>query len=116
MSLNSPWPVEFRSIKQLLNRFNANRDTERKSVISTADFDMPTWQRQIVWSPEDMGLLIYSIIQKYPIGMIILWRKSDGLRVPIDGRQRLTSIREFAEGHIAIPAFRTIPDEFKNTK
>lgn len=116
MPINSPRPVEFRSIKQLINRFNANRETERSSVISVDDYDVPSWQRQIVWSPEDMGLLAYSIIQNYPIGMMVLWRKSSGIRVPIDGRQRLTAIREFAEGRVAIPSLRVIPDEFKNVK
>lgn len=116
MMLNSPHQVEFRSIKQLLNRLNANRETEKDMLISVDSFDLPTWQRQLVWTLEDMGLLIYSIIQNYPIGMIVLWKKKDGVRVPIDGRQRLTAIREFAIGRVAIPSLRTVPDEFKNAK
>lgn len=116
MMINSPRAVEFRAIKQLINRLNANRETERNILISTEDFDVPPWQRQIVWTPEDMGLLAYSIIRNYPIGMIVLWKKPDGVRVPIDGRQRLRAIREFAEGRIAIPSLRSIPDEFKNAK
>lgn len=116
MSLNSPRPVEFRSIKQLINRFNANRETERNLLISTNDFDVPHWQRQIVWTQDDMGLLAYSIIQNYPIGMMVLWKKKDGIRVPIDGRQRLTAIREFFEGRVAIPALKGIREEFKNAK
>jgi len=116
MMINSPRPVEFRAIKQLINRLNANRETERNILISAEDFDVPAWQRQIVWTPEDMGLLAYSIIRNYPIGMMVLWKKLDGIRVPIDGRQRLRAIREFAEGRIAIPSLRSIPDEFKNSK
>lgn len=116
MPVNTPRPVEFRSIKQLINRLNANRETERNRLISVDDFDVPSWQRQIVWSPEDMGLLAYSLINNYPVGMIILWRKSDGMRVPIDGRQRLSAIRAFAEGIVAIPPLRHIPPEFQNVK
>ena len=116
MTVNAPHPVEFHSIKQLVNRFNANRETERDNLISMDDYDVPTWQRQIVWNLEDMGLLAYSIIRNYPIGMMVIWKKSDGIRVPIDGRQRLTAIREFAEGRVAIPSLRGIPDEFKNAK
>jgi Protein of unknown function DUF262 len=116
MPVNPPRPVEFHSVKQLINRFNASRETDRSRVISVDDFDVPSWQRQVVWSPEDMGLLAYSIVNYYPIGMIILWRKADGIRVPIDGRQRLTAIRLFAEGKVSIPALRHIPPAFHNTK
>jgi hypothetical protein len=63
-----------------------------------------------------MGLLIYSILRGYPIGQVILWRKRNGIRVPIDGRQRLTAIKRFAEGHVAIPGLRHIPPEFHGKK
>lgn len=116
MTINSARAVEFRSIKQLVNRMNANRDNERTVLISAEDFDVPSWQRQIVWTPEDMGLLAYSIVQNYPIGMVVLWRKDDGVRVPIDGRQRLTAIRQFYLGHVAIPDLPGIDEELRNTK
>jgi hypothetical protein len=108
--------VEFRSVKQLINRFSADRRAERHILISTDDRDVPRWQRQIVWSPVEMGLLGYSIINNYPIGMIVLWKKKDGIRVPIDGRQRLRAIREFGEGRVAIPDIKGIPEDFKNAK
>jgi hypothetical protein len=116
MPANPPRSVEFRSVKQLINRFNASRETERSRLISVDEFDVPSWQRQVVWTLEDMGLLAYSITHNYPIGMIILWRKPDSIRVPIDGRQRLTAIRAFAEGRVAIPSLRHIPPELHNTK
>jgi len=115
-TLNTPRDVEFRSIKQLINRFNANRDTERDNLISTDDLDVPPWQRQIVWNSDDMGLLAYSILQQYPIGMMILWKKDNGIRVPIDGRQRLTAIRYFYEGNVAIPDWNGIPEEYRKAK
>lgn len=108
--------VEFHSLKQLLNRFNASRDIERTELISIDDFDLPSWQRQLVWTTDDMGLLAYSILMNYPIGMIVLWKKPDGIRVPIDGRQRLTAIKQFMEGLIAIPSLNIIPDVLKNAK
>ena len=116
MSLTAPHPPEFRTVKQLLNRMNANRETERDTLISVDDLDVPTWQREIVWTEEDMGLLVYSILNNYPIGMMILWRRADGIRVPIDGRQRLAAIRRFAEGQIVIPSLRHIPPQFHNKK
>jgi len=95
---------------------NANRVSERGTLISAEEIDVPSWQRQLVWSDEDMGLLAFSILNNYPIGMLVLWRRSDGLRVPIDGRQRLNAIRRFAEGTVAIPALRHVPLEFQNKK
>ena len=114
--INAPHPVEFHSIKQLINRFNVNRNTEKDSLISTEDTDVPRWQRQIVWDSEDMGLLAYSIVRNYPIGMMVIWKRKDGIRVPIDGRQRLRAIKEFAEGRVAIPNIKGISDELKNAK
>jgi hypothetical protein len=73
-------------------------------------------KRQIVWTPVEKGLLGYSIINNYPIGMIVLWKKKNGVRVPIDGRQRLNAIKEFYDGQVAIPEVDGIPDEFKNSK
>lgn len=116
MTINSARPVEFRSVKQLGNRMNANRDTELHKLISTEDYDVPSWQRQIVWNAEDMGLLAYSIIQNYPIGMVVLWKKPNGVRVPIDGRQRLTAIRRFQAGHVAIPDLPGIEENLRNAK
>jgi hypothetical protein len=63
-----------------------------------------------------MGLLVYSVLRGYPIGQMILWKKPNGIRVPIDGRQRLTALKRFAEGHIGIPALRHIPAELHGKK
>jgi len=116
MTINSARPVEFRSVKQLANRLNANRDQELQKLISVEDYDVPSWQRQVVWSAEDMGLLAYSIVQNYPIGMVVLWKKPNGIRVPIDGRQRLTAIQSFHAGRIAIPDLPGIDEPFRNRK
>ena len=116
MPLLSPRGVGFRSIKHLINHLNVNRETERHELISVDDIDVPSWQRQIVWSPEEMGLLAYSIINNYPIGTIILWVKPDGIRVPIDGRQRITAIRRFYEGQISIPPLPAVQRDFWSKK
>jgi hypothetical protein len=116
MPLLSPRGVGFNSVKQLIRRFSANRETERSEVISIEDLDVPPWQRQIVWNEDEMGLLAHSIINRYPIGMIILWKKPNGIRVPIDGRQRLTAIRQFYEGNVAIPALPGVSPDLRNKK
>ena len=108
--------ADFRSVKQLNRRLNLNRTEERDSLISVDELDLPQWQRQLVWSKDEMGLLAFSIIKRYPIGMIQLWKKPNGLRVPIDGRQRITAIKLFYEGEIAIPENSSIPQEYWNKK
>ncbi len=111
-----PRDAGFRNIKNLMNRMEANRKTDTGYVISVEESDVPAWQRQVVWTEDEMGLLAYSIIRGFPIGMIILWNKPNGIRVPIDGRQRLNAIREFYKGNIAIPALPIVEDFYKNKK
>ena len=96
----TPHPPEFASAKQLFRRLEEDR------TVSVDDWVVPAWQRSSVWSDEQHGLLALSILQGYPIGMIVLWDKGDGntkIRVPVDGRQRITAIRRFMLGLVAIP-------------
>jgi hypothetical protein len=106
----------FNNVKNLINRLNANRKTEKEFLISVEDEDVPPWQRQVVWTDDEMGLLIYSIIRSFPIGIIILWKKSNKIRVPIDGRQRITAIRKFYDGAVAIPDLPIVEDKYKKKK
>ena len=112
----TPTSAEFQSIKKLISRLYVNRDTDKDILISIDDLDVPKWQRDLVWNDDDCGLLAYSIISNYPIGMLILWRKDDGIRVPIDGRQRITAIKRFYEGKVAIPEIQGIPEKYWNRK
>lgn len=116
MSKLDPRTPGFSNVKNLINKINADRKAEIDSVVSVSDKDVPSWQRQIVWTEDEMGLLVYSIIRSYPIGMIILWRKPIGLRVPIDGRQRISAIKDFYDGKIAIPDLPIVEDRYKKKK
>lgn len=111
-----PRDTGFKTVKNLMNKINADRESEKDILVSVEDKDVPSWQRQIVWTDDEMGLLAYSIIRAYPIGIIILWKKPNGIRVPIDGRQRLYAIKQFFNGSIAIPSLPIIDDEYKNKK
>jgi hypothetical protein len=63
----------------------------------------PGFQRKEVWGPRDRQRLIQSILNKYPLPSIFLYRKqeNDGNLVyyVLDGKQRLESILMFT-GHI----------------
>lgn len=116
MQILEPKSPGFSNIKQLIRRMDADRRTEQDKVVSVDDADVPAWQRQTVWSPDEMGLLAYSIIRQYPIGIVILWQKLSGIRVPIDGRQRLTAIQQFFNGNVAIPDLPSVQKEYRKKK
>lgn len=64
------------------------------------DFD-PDYQRELVWNIEDKISLIDSIMAKRDIGKFVLnhreWHETKPLTEIIDGKQRLTAIKEFYE-------------------
>lgn len=45
---------------------------------------IPAFQRDFVWSIGDVSALVYSILERRPIGMATLWRQSDGSELPLD--------------------------------
>lgn len=99
---------------------NVTIDVDKKSIedliieVNSGKFLLPSFQRQYVWDEDDIRDLIDSIINNYPIGVIILWKPSnlslseiDPFSKPlidikvekvsehlyvIDGQQRLTSL------------------------
>lgn len=109
-----PQAVPFRTIKKLVARMELQAGKDNR--ISVDDIDVPPWQRQLVWTADEMGLLALSILRNYPMGMVILWTKPGGVRVPIDGRQRLTAIKTFRDGLAAIPDMPGVPDEYRRKK
>ena len=72
------------------------------------NFD-PSYQRRgDVWSPEKKSFLIDTIIKNYPIPPIFLHQKIDDEQGStkydvIDGKQRLSAIRDFIDNNIPIP-------------
>jgi hypothetical protein len=114
---NRPHPSDIGNVGALVRRLNLDRSRTPDQFVSVEERDVPQWQRGIVWKEEDMGLLAYSIVRGYPIGLIVLWRKTPGgIRVPIDGRQRLTAVRAFAAGQVVIPDHPGIPPRYRNRK
>lgn len=66
------------------------------------------YQREKVWSDEKKSFLIDSILKNYPIPPIFLRMKIDSdtgstKYEVIDGKQRLTSIKDFIDGNIFLP-------------
>ena len=66
------------------------------------------YQRDKVWSEEKKSFLIDSILKNYPIPPVFFRMKIDqdtGMTKydVIDGKQRLTTIRDFIDGKVALP-------------
>jgi len=61
--------------------------------------DIPEFQRDFVWSDNQIEMLIESIYKGYPIGLIILWQEGKKLYV-LDGQQRILSLVLIKEGKV----------------
>lgn len=77
-------------------------------------YDLP-YQRGAVWTTEQRMMLIFSMMSGTPIPALIvnkrpsrMWFDADGGRLPvaavIDGQQRITTVRMYMEGDLAVPA------------
>lgn len=72
--------------------------------------EIPEFQRDFVWKNDQVKELILSIYRDYPIGMLILWEKPQGLSDDgkkgsywlIDGQQRLLSLVAVLRGEVEL--------------
>lgn len=66
-------------------------------------WDIPEFQRDFVWSPQDVALLAESLYKDYPVGSFLLWDSSDYRETKtaegsqaslwiVDGQQRTTAL------------------------
>jgi hypothetical protein len=101
-----PYRPFWKSVKNLVNRV-------KTSDVSIDDAKVPAWQRGLIWTDRAKGMLALSIIQGYPIGQIVLWELTDGTLVPVDGRQRISAIRDFAASAVPIPDDSWVVPEFR---
>lgn len=93
--------LDMDSNKLVISEFYEN-DKAGKYEYSTV------YQREKVWSEDKKSFLIDSILKNYPIPLVFFRMKIDpdtGITKydVIDGKQRLTTIRDFVEGKINLP-------------
>lgn len=77
-------------------------------------FVLPPWQRPVVWDAERQRAFVEGILLGFPPGAIVTvapdWETGENGRAVvmphshylIDGQQRVTAIREFIEGRLAV--------------
>ena len=51
--------------------------------LRTREWMIPAFQRDFVWTIGDVSGLVYSILERRPIGMATLWRQSDDSELPL---------------------------------
>ena len=66
--------------------------------LRTREWMIPAFQRDFVWSINDVSSLVYSILERRPIGMATLWKQLDDSELPlvpvsIRDREGLTKLR-----------------------
>src|SRR2546427_5859662 len=66
------------------------------------DIDFPEYQREPdIWSRDQKQRLIDSILRRFDIASVYLYRRDDGGLECIDGRQRLNAIMSFLHANPA---------------
>ena len=79
---------------------NLLEDLERKKLV------FPSWQRKSdAWSPGKKQNLIRSLLLKIPLPSIIIHKRNDGVREVVDGRQRISALKEFFENQFKTAKF-----------
>ena len=51
--------------------------------LRTREWMIPAFQRDFVWTINDVSSLVYSILERRPIGMVTLWKRLDDSELPL---------------------------------
>lgn len=68
----------------------------------TINLDAP-YQRGHVWDRKRQRALIESILLHLPIGALVISKHDPGRYVVVDGKQRITALRAFADSALCVP-------------
>lgn len=75
----------------------------------------PDFQREFLWDTDRQSRLIESILMRIPLPVFYVAEDEDGKLVVVDGLQRLSTMREFAEGRLTL-ALRSPELDGKNLR
>lgn len=86
----------------LLNILNDIANTEYNGLDLSTDY-----QKSYIWDQKEKEKLIFSLVLNYPIGNIIINQlekpnKINAMTEIVDGRQRLTTIKDFCNNNLEI--------------
>lgn len=108
--------------RDIVERFKSAQDS---LVIQQSDFSLaaiydmvthdaidiaPHYQRRDRWSPEKQSALIESFILNVPVPPVYLSEDEYGQYSVIDGKQRITAIRDFLSGDLKLRSLKKFPE------
>lgn len=108
--------------REIVDRFKSAQDS---LVIQQSDFSLaaiydmvthnaidisPHYQRRDRWSPEKQSALIESFLLNVPVPPVYLSEDEYGQYSVIDGKQRITAIRDFLSGDLSLRHLKKFPE------
>ena len=108
--------------KKITDNFNRAQD---RLVLQSSDLSLetiaamvnkgsidasPVFQRRERWSPERQSALIESFLLNVPVPPVYLSEDDFGTYSVIDGKQRITAIREFMDNELALTSLEAFPE------
>ena len=71
---------------------------EMLRIMMRREYTIPTFQRKLVWTADQVLSLVKSASDGYPIGPILLWEKTYNDIVILDGQQRFSALTGMVPG------------------
>lgn len=71
---------------------------------------LPHFQRSVVWDSQQKEMLISSLLRGFPVGSLLLYEQDTKNYLLVDGLQRTTAIREYAERPLAFLPAAQLPE------
>lgn len=108
--------------RDIVERFKSAQDSlvvQQSDFSLAAIYDMvthdaidiaPHYQRRDRWSPEKQSALIESFLLNVPVPPVYLSEDEYGQYSVIDGKQRITAIRDFLSGDLKLRSLKKFPE------
>ncbi|WP_430415648.1 DUF262 domain-containing protein [Parasphingorhabdus sp.] len=77
--------------------------------LTTDRYYVPSYQRELVWTPKKQSKFIESVFMGLPIPFVFFWQDKDGRMEIVDGSQRLRTIRDFMADKVTLRGLETLP-------
>lgn len=97
--------TQIRIAKEQSSVFELLRKESRGDLVLAPDF-----QRKNVWDRKHQSELIESILMGIPIPLIYLFENEEGVRQIIDGKQRITALKQFKNNKFTLTNLSMLPD------
>ncbi len=100
-----PTKVDVDIREDKMSIFQYMRDYDRKRLIID-----PAYQRNFVWTPDQMSRFIESILLGFPLPPFYVNQTVENKLVIIDGLQRTTTLHRFVNDEFTLKELKTLPD------